>query len=235
MLETLCERLCLARYICKNYWQKTTSQTAGNFSAQSLPKESPAVPDKEGLPKTDLNKELVKDEPTEVDHAKEDSVTQEPATEEISAVVSENIITPDIANEETDIVEGESTKIELVPTDEIDTKVESTPVAVETEVAVAESPADQDVAVTLELHQSDETLKQVNDGQQEIDVGDATEQPEKEEINDTREQVNSTVNNTETQETATDDAFDTVPLEGDENIATAAKKLSQHLQNQQSP
>ena len=49
---------------------KTTSQTAGNFSAQSLPKESPAVPDKEGLPKTDLNKELVKDEPTEVDHAK---------------------------------------------------------------------------------------------------------------------------------------------------------------------
>lgn len=216
----------------KNYWQKTTSQTAGNFSAQSLPKESPAVPDKEGLPKTDLNKELVKDEPTEVDHAKEDSVTQEPATEEISAVVSENIITPGIANEETDIVEGESTKIELVPTDEIDTKVESTPVAVETEDAVAESPADQDVAVTLEptsvddqeLHQSDETLKQVNDGQQEIDVGDATEQPEKEEIDDTREQVNSTVNNTETQETATDDAFDTVPLEGDENIATAAKE-----------
>ena len=74
-----------------------------------------------------------------------------------------------------------------------------------------------------ELHQSDETLKQVNDGQQEIDVGDATEQPEKEEIDDTREQVNSTVNNTETQETATDDAFDTVPLEGDENIATAAR------------
>ena len=216
----------------KNYWQKTTSQTAGNFSAQSLPKESPAVPDKEGLPKTDLNKELVKDEPTEVDHAKEDSVTQEPATEEISAVVSENIITPDIANEETDIVEGESTKIELVPTDEIDTKVESTPVAVETEDAVAESPADQDVAVTLEptsvddqeLHQSDETLKQVNDGQQEIDVGDATEQPEKGEIDDTRKQSNNAVNNTETQETATDDAFDTVPLEGDENIATAAKE-----------
>ena len=51
------------------------------------------MPDKEGLPKTDLNKELVKDEPTEVDHAKEDSVTQEPAIEEISAVVSENIIT----------------------------------------------------------------------------------------------------------------------------------------------
>ena len=86
-----------------------------------------------------------------------------------------------------------------------------------------------------ELHQSDETLKQVNDGQQEIDVGDATEQPEKEEIDDTREQSNNAVNNTETQETATDDAFDTVPLEGDENIATAAKKLSQHLQNQQSP
>ena len=75
-----------------------------------------------------------------------------------------------------------------------------------------------------ELHQSDETLKQVNDGQQEIDVGDATEQPEKEEIDDTREQSNNAVNNTETQETATDDAFDTVPLEGDENIATAAKE-----------
>ena len=51
----------------------------------------------------------------------------------------------------------------------------------------------------------------------------------------TLEQVNSTVNNTETQETATDDAFDTVPLEEMKTLQLLQKKLSQHLQNQQSP
>ena len=52
---------------------KDNSQTAGNFSAQSLPKESPAKPRIKDGSRTNLL----------VDHAKEDSVTQA-ATEEIS-------------------------------------------------------------------------------------------------------------------------------------------------------
>ena len=212
----------------KNYWQKKTSEPAGNSSGQSLPNESPAVPDKEESQKTDLKKELDKDEPTEVYQAKDEPVTQEVVIGETPAVVTENATTPDTNIEEADIGEDDSAKIELVPAEEIDTKVEPTPVAVETEDVVAEPLADQNVTVPLEstsvdeqeLPKSDETSKQVNDDQQEIEV----EQQEKV-IDISKEQVNNPDSNNEAQKTTTDDAFDTVPLENNEHTESVSREI----------
>ncbi|CAX43658.1 chitin biosynthesis protein, putative [Candida dubliniensis CD36] len=212
----------------KNYWQKKASEPAGNSSGQSLPNESPAVPDKEESQKTDLKKELVKDEPTEVYQAKDEPVTQEVVIGETPAVVTENATTPDTNIEEADIGEDDSAKIESVPAEEIDTKVEPTPVGVETEDVVAEPLADQNVTVPLEstsvdeqeLPKSDETSKQVNDDQQEIEV----EQQEKV-IDISKEQVNNPDSNNEAQKTTTDDAFDTVPLENNEHTESVSREI----------